>query len=82
MPTAYVNPSCVSRNQALWDARQSLLNFGQPFLAPKKHHRELLHQAYALRDMHAVDSGTLADMLELADEALMYAHSVQADKHW
>ncbi|WP_033736699.1 hypothetical protein [Pseudomonas fulva] len=50
--------------------------------SPKKHHRELLHRAYALRDSHAVDSGALADMLELADEALMYAHSVQADQQW
>lgn len=24
---------------------------------PTKHHRELLHQAYALRDAHAVDAG-------------------------
>ena len=62
---------------------RQLLNDTQALLlAPKKHHRELLHQAYALRDTHAVDSGTLADMLELADEALMYAHSVQADQHW
>lgn len=62
---------------------QQLLNDTEALLlAPKKHHRELLHHAYALRDTHDVDSGTLADMLELADEALMYAHSVQADQHW
>ena len=60
-----------------------LLNDTQALLlAPKKHHRELLHHAYALRDAHAVDSATLADMLELADEALMYAHSVRADQQW
>ncbi|MGE8327884.1 hypothetical protein [Pseudomonas urmiensis] len=41
---------------------------------PKKHHRELLHQAYALRDAHAVDAETLAKMLELAEEALVYAN--------
>lgn len=62
--------------------RQLLDDTEALLLAPKKHHRELLHQAYSLRDTHAVDSGTLADMLELADEALMYAHSVQADQHW
>ncbi|MCE0963277.1 MULTISPECIES: hypothetical protein [Pseudomonas] len=62
---------------------QQLLNDTPALLlAPKKHHMELLHHAYALRDSHVVDSGTLADMLELADEALMYAHSVQADQHW
>ncbi|MFI8556245.1 hypothetical protein [Pseudomonas putida] len=49
---------------------------------PKRHHRELLHQAYALRDAHEVDGDTLAEMLELADEALMYAHAVQEDQHW
>ncbi|MBC3410101.1 hypothetical protein HU720_02125 [Pseudomonas sp. SWRI51] len=48
--------------------------------APTKHHRELLHHAYALRDAHAVDPDTLTEMLELADEALMYAHqSAEAD---
>lgn len=62
--------------------RQLLNDTEALLLAPKKHHRELLHQAYALRDTHAVDLATLADMLELADEALMYAHSVQADQHW
>ncbi|MEN5141211.1 hypothetical protein [Pseudomonas juntendi] len=62
--------------------RQLLNDTEALLLAPKKHHRELLQQAYSLRDTHAVDSGTLADMLELADEALMYAHSVQADQHW
>ncbi|WP_252092510.1 hypothetical protein [Pseudomonas sp. MWU13-3659] len=46
------------------------------------HHRELLHQAYALRDAHAVDAGTLAEMLELADEALVYAHDTLSDQHW
>lgn len=62
---------------------RQLLNDTEALLhAPKKHHRELLHHAYSLRDTHAVDSGTLADMLELADEALMYAHSVQADQQW
>ena len=62
--------------------RQLLNDTEALLLAPKKHHRELLHHAYALRDTHDVDSGTLADMLELADEALIYAHSVQADQHW
>lgn len=32
--------------------------------------------------IHCPSSGTLADMLELADEALMYALSVQADQQW
>lgn len=50
--------------------------------APTKHHRELLHQAYALRDAHVVDAGTLAEMLELADEALVYAHEASAAEHW
>lgn len=49
---------------------------------PTKHHRELLHQAYALRDAHAVDAGTLAEMLELADEALVYAHESTSAEHW
>ncbi len=49
---------------------------------PTKHHRELLHQAYALRDAHAVDSGTLTEMLELADEALVYAHESASAAHW
>jgi len=62
--------------------RQLLKDTEALLLAPKKHHRELLHHAYALRDMHAVDPGTLADMLELADEALMYAHSTQTDQQW
>lgn len=48
--------------------------------APKRHHRELLHQAYALRDAHVVDTNTLAEMLELADEALVYAHDVHAEQ--
>ncbi|WJR28868.1 hypothetical protein [Pseudomonas mosselii] len=50
--------------------------------SPRKHHRELLHQAYALRDAHTIDAGTLAEMLELADEALVHAHEVLADQHW
>lgn len=50
--------------------------------SPKAHHRELLHQAYALRDAHTIDPGTLAEMLELADEALVHAHDVLADQHW
>jgi hypothetical protein len=50
--------------------------------APTKHHRELLHQAYAMRDAHVVDRGTLAEMLELADEALVYAHESSAQDHW
>ncbi|EJT86046.1 hypothetical protein PPS11_01744 [Pseudomonas putida S11] len=62
--------------------RQLLNNTEALLLAPKKHHRELLHHAYALRDTHDVDSGTLAEMLELAEEALMYTHSGQADHHW
>lgn len=49
---------------------------------PTKHHRELLHQAYALRNAHAVDDGTLAEMLELADEALVYAHESASAEHW
>jgi hypothetical protein len=62
---------------------RQLLNYTDALLlAPKKHYRELLHHAYALRDTHVVDPGNLADMLELADEALMYAHSVQADQQW
>lgn len=62
--------------------RQLLNDTEALLLAPKKNHRELLHHAYALSDVHAVDSGTLADMLELADEALMYVHSIQADQQW
>lgn len=50
--------------------------------SPTTHHRELLHQAYALRDAHAVDAGTLAEMLELADEALVHAHDTLSDQHW
>ncbi|MGE8166657.1 hypothetical protein ACQKO7_00395 [Pseudomonas putida] len=62
---------------------QLLLNDTAALLrAPTKHHRELLHQAYSLRDAHEVDCGTLAEMLELADEALMYAHAVQTDQNW
>lgn len=49
---------------------------------PTKHHRELLHQAYALRDAHAVDAGTLAEMLELANEALVYAHESTSAEPW
>lgn len=41
--------------------------------APIAHHRELLHQAYALRDLHVIDQSTLAEMLELADAALEHA---------
>ncbi len=50
--------------------------------APQKHHRELLLQAYALRDAHAIDAGTLAEMLELADEALVYALESASTDHW
>lgn len=49
---------------------------------PTKHHRELLHQAYALRDAHVVDRETLAEMLELADEALVYAHQSAEAENW
>ena len=49
---------------------------------PLKHHRELLHQAYAMRDAHAVDRETLAEMLELADEALVYAHQSAVAADW
>ena len=49
---------------------------------PTKHHRELLHQAYALRDAHAVDRDTLTEMLELADEALVYAHQSVEAENW
>lgn len=41
--------------------------------APIAHHRELLHQAYALRDVQVIDQNTLAEMLELADAALEHA---------
>ncbi|WP_177410593.1 hypothetical protein [Pseudomonas sp. SDI] len=41
--------------------------------SPIAHHRELLHQAYALRDVHAIGQNTLAEMLELADAALEHA---------
>lgn len=41
---------------------------------PAEHHQKLLHQAYALREAHAIDARTLGEMLELADEALGYAH--------
>ncbi len=62
---------------------RQLLNDTEALLhAPKDYHRERLHQAYALRDTQALDSGTLADMLELADEALMHARSVQPDQQW
>ncbi|MFF7063587.1 hypothetical protein [Pseudomonas sp. NPDC008258] len=62
---------------------RQLLNDTEALLqAPRKHHLELLHQAYPLPDTHAADSGTLVDMSELADEALMYAHSVQPDQQW
>lgn len=47
------------------------------YQSPTAHHRELLHQAYALRDAHVVDAGTLAEMLELADAALDWAREVQ-----
>ncbi|MCL8331398.1 hypothetical protein M9Y56_20150 [Pseudomonas juntendi] len=83
--TAIENTAMTGTNlpvMSIQEWRQLLNDTEALLLAPKKHHRELLHQAYALRDMHAVDSGTLADMLELVDEALMYAHSVQADQHW
>lgn len=43
------------------------------YASPTTHHRELLHQAYALRDAHVVDANTLAEMLELADAALEHA---------
>lgn len=61
---------------------QLLYNTADLLEAPTKHHRELLHQAYALRDAHKVDADTLAEMLELADEALLHAHDVQAQQHW
>lgn len=51
-------------------------------LEPTKYHRELLHQAYALRDAHTVDTGTLAEMVELADEALIYAYEAAAASGW
>lgn len=46
------------------------------YQAPIAHHRELLHQAYALRDAHVIDQSTLAEMLELADAALDHAVDV------
>lgn len=42
---------------SLLEWRQLLNDTQALLLAPKKHHRELLHHAYALRDTHAVDSG-------------------------
>lgn len=48
--------------------------------APTVHHRELLHQAYALRDAHQIDPNTLAEMLELADAALEHAVELLAEK--
>jgi len=72
----------VKRLTSIQEWRQLLNDTNVLFVAPKKHHRGLLHHEYALRDTHAVDSGTLANMLELADEALMYAHSLQADQQW
>lgn len=62
--------------------RKLLNDTGALLLAPSRHHKELVHHAYALRDMHAVDLGTQADVLELADEALIYAHPVKADQQW
>lgn len=35
-----------------------------------------------MKDAHVVDRGTLAEMLELADEALVYAHEASAQDHW
>lgn len=49
------------------------------YRAPTIHHRELLHQAYALRDAHVVDADTLAEMLELADAALDHAQEAAID---
>lgn len=46
---------------------------------PVAHHRELLHQAFALRDSHAIDAATLADLLELADAALDHAQDLSAN---
>lgn len=50
--------------------------------ASKNHHREFLHQAYALHDAHVVHGNTLAEKLELADEALAHAHDVHAEQEW
>ena len=49
---------------------------------PMKHHRELLHHAYALRDAHLIDPMTLAEMLQLVDEALVYAHEAASAENW
>lgn len=76
MAEAYPAPISVEDWYILLRDVNSLLK------SPKAHHRELLHQAYALRDIHAVDAGALAEMLELADEALVHAHDVLADQHW
>lgn len=61
--------------QLLWDTTALLQS-------PEKHHRELLHQAYGMRDAHVVDADILAEMLELADEALVYAHDSASTEHW
>lgn len=76
MAEACPKPISVQEWHSLLQDTDSLLK------SPKTHHRELLHQAYAMRDAHIVDGGTLAEMLELADEALVHAHDVLADQHW
>lgn len=68
----YCPRSAEEWHQLLQD-RQALLK------APIAHHRELLHQAYALRDRHAVDAVTLGEMLEHADAALAYAREALVD---
>lgn len=76
MVNADITPITVQEWYQLLQNASSLLK------SPTVHHRELLHQAYALRDAHAVAAGTLAEMLELADEALVYAHDTLSDQHW
>ena len=46
---------------------------------PVAYHRELLHQAYTLRDAHIIDAGGLTEMLELADAALEHAREALID---
>ncbi|RFP96342.1 hypothetical protein D0O09_30665 [Pseudomonas putida] len=59
---------------------QLLQNQAALYKSPTAHHRELLHQAYALRDAHVVDATTLAEMLELADAALDRARDIQGHR--
>ncbi|MFJ3412301.1 hypothetical protein [Pseudomonas protegens] len=70
-------PVAQTGGMAAW---QALLQDQEALLKnPGAHHKALIHGAYALYQVHAIDRDILCDLLEQADGALAYAMEALLD---